>query len=152
MAKSHYQPLFLLLASLLFLPTLHAVDFKYCNGIGYVDKITKVEISPDDPSTVTISGLTRRGLVYAGTVVVASGIGEFNIPFKYYDFCQMCKCPMLSGTNFVFTLSKILIPKAFASDKLAVTLSLISRDQTEGVCVYFDFPTSANSMLNQASE
>jgi hypothetical protein len=84
-------------------------------GIGYVDKITKVEISPDDPSTViTISGLTRRGLVYAGTVVVASGIGEFNIPFKYYDFCQLCKCPMLSGTNFVFTLSQILIPKAFA--------------------------------------
>ncbi|CAL9217860.1 unnamed protein product [Arabidopsis halleri] len=61
MVISHIQPL-LLLACLFFLPALHAVDFQYCNGVGYPTfDITRMEFSPD-AKTITIFGFANGPL------------------------------------------------------------------------------------------
>ncbi|KAG2285675.1 hypothetical protein Bca52824_045279 [Brassica carinata] len=78
MAISTFQPMLLLLASLFFLPPMHAVHFQYCREEGYVyGNITRVDISPyrvegSDEPTITFSGFANNSStnIYRGKIVV----------------------------------------------------------------------------------
>ncbi|KAG7599605.1 MD-2-related lipid-recognition domain [Arabidopsis suecica] len=144
MVISHIQPL-LLLACLFFLPALHAVDFKYCNGVGYhTFSITKMEFSPD-ASTITMFAFAYGPLSNLN-VAVARKLGGTILPRIFYNFCKLVSCPILPGSIFVFTLPEIP-EKQLAHEELMVIWSYPSEEpRTEiAMCVYFDYPTSVVS-------
>ncbi|KAG7548264.1 MD-2-related lipid-recognition domain [Arabidopsis suecica] len=148
MVISHVQLLLLLLASLFFLPPLHAVDFKYCDGIGYpFVNVTRVEMDPYDIPNIAIYGFTKRPLL-SGTVTLAYNIGGRNLPIKFYDLCtiRLGECPILPGTEFSLDLFQFPISREdIKNDKISVTLTDKFDLEADLMCVYFGFPTSTVS-------
>ncbi|VVB12907.1 unnamed protein product [Arabis nemorensis] len=159
MAISHIQPLFLLLASLFFLPALRAVDFEYCNKNGYdFGKVTSVEISPnpigpeDYELSITVFGVAKESIgkgvidVYAKSENITDLLGRF-------DLCAMgVPCPIEAGSKFVLPLHEV--PKDVLEGDYKYVVALLDevvKDSAEPparMCVDFDLPTSVLTLVS----
>ncbi|CAE5960111.1 unnamed protein product [Arabidopsis arenosa] len=154
MAISHVQPLLFLLASLFCLPALRAVDFHYCNDIGYpYGNITRVEISPDDDyPTVTIFGYAsdEAQTIHAPTISVdleleGYGLIRFLRLYDQYDLHRKIE----PGTNFNFTLSDFPWGARSLDDRLKYALTLTddaddnpSEEPVVKMCICLDLPAA----------
>ncbi|CAH2060369.1 unnamed protein product [Thlaspi arvense] len=152
MAISHVQPVLLLLASLFFIPALHALDFEYCNKSGYeFGNVSSVEISPnpvdlDDEPNITVSGYANQGIDY-GSIEVHVTAGDVTHLMRRYFLCVVGdSCAIEAGTNFVLPLTEIPVDYTEGAAKYVYSIRLIDDDVKDAeesilkLCVQFELP------------
>ncbi|CAH8354333.1 unnamed protein product [Eruca vesicaria subsp. sativa] len=127
MATSYVQ-LLLILASLLFLQALSAVDFGYCNKNGYdYGNFSRVEISPnpvgpeDNYLNITVSGYASKQMNNVTIEVYAKSKNTNDLLGVYYickvgnacviksGLCFSPECAIEAGTKFVLPISKVQV-------------------------------------------
>ncbi|KAJ0247075.1 MD-2-related lipid-recognition domain-containing protein [Hirschfeldia incana] len=173
MATSYVQLLLLVLASLLFLPALFAVDFGYCNKNGYdYGNFSRVEISPNPVGpedfylNITVSGYASKQMnnvtieVYAKSKKSTDRLGEYSICKMggacviKSGWCFTTDCSIEAGTKFVLPISEVIVGDLEDDFKCVVSLledDLVnSRDYDEKLiermCVEFVVPVTASTL------
>ncbi|MBA0604917.1 hypothetical protein Godav_017543 [Gossypium davidsonii] len=132
----------LLAISLLFLPFLHATDFKYCdNGGNYVVKINGIDISPNPvvsgkPATFSISASTGQAISGGKAVIDVSYFG-FHIHQETHPLCEETSCPIAVG-NFVLSHNQVL-PGFTPPGSYTLKMTLTGDGIPQLTCISFDF-------------
>ncbi|CAF1710723.1 hypothetical protein Bca4012_007339 [Brassica carinata] len=173
MATSYVQLLLLVLASLLFLRALCAVDFGYCNKNGYdYGNFSRVEISPnpvgpeDNYLNITVSGYASKQMnnvtieVYAKSKKTTDLLGGYSI-CKVGNACVirsgLCfspECSIEARTKFVLPIPKVQVDDL--EDDFKYVVSLLEDDLVnssdydekfiERMCVDFVVPMSDSTL------
>ncbi|CDY23957.1 hypothetical protein HID58_051735 [Brassica napus] len=109
---SHVQPLLLLLASLFFLPFTRAVDFVYCNNVGYdFGTVTALEVEPSDQifeiSLSFSTSSTIKSPSLAATLDVSLMFENMNILQSSSLICNTGVCPLEPSKDYVINTSVI---------------------------------------------
>ncbi|KAF8115094.1 hypothetical protein N665_0030s0132 [Sinapis alba] len=174
MATSYYvQLLLLVLASLLFLPALCAVDFGYCNKNGYdYGNFTSVEISPnpvgpeDEYLSITVSGYASKQMNNVTIELYGKSKKPSDLLGAYYickvgnacvirsSLCSRGDCTIEAGTKFVLPISDL--PVGDLEDGYKYLVSVLEDDLInssdynekllERMCVEFAVPVSAPTL------
>ncbi|XVF19599.1 hypothetical protein REPUB_Repub11eG0124800 [Reevesia pubescens] len=134
--------LILLAISLLFLPSLQATDFKYCDNEGnYVVKVDGVDISPNPvvrgkPATFAISASTDQA-ISGGTAVIDVSYFGIHIHQETHALCEETSCPIAVG-NFVLSHNQVL-PGFTPPGTYALKMTLSGEGIPQLTCITFNF-------------
>ncbi|ESQ38660.1 hypothetical protein EUTSA_v10029005mg [Eutrema salsugineum] len=147
MSMSHVQPLLLLLASLLFLPVLCAVDFEYCNKIGYKSgNVTLVKAYPRTGVAVEIfsiasrkSGdlLNRLGFVAVGVILPNNRTKTLKTFNKRYVASPF---PIIPGANFKLTILDLTGGRKYYVAITGIFMEPVDNQVRTTLCVKFRLP------------
>ncbi|GMI92278.1 hypothetical protein like AT3G11780 [Hibiscus trionum] len=134
--------LLLLSFSLLFLPSLQATDFTYCDKKGnYAVKVKGVAISPNpvvrgQPATFAISASTGKAITGGKAVIDVSYFG-IHIHQETHDLCEETSCPIAVG-NFVLSHKQVL-PGFTPPGSYTLKMTISGEGIQELTCISFKF-------------
>ncbi|GMI94678.1 hypothetical protein like AT3G11780 [Hibiscus trionum] len=152
-AALHFK-LALLALSLLFLPSLQATYFQYCDTeANYVAKVSGIDISPNPvvrgkPATFNISASTGKA-ISGGKAVIDVYYFGVHIHQEIHPLCEETSCPIAVG-NFVLSHNQVL-PGFTPPGSYTLRMNLFG-DGDSITCISFGFKivlgTSGSSVSN----
>ncbi|KAL8214404.1 hypothetical protein R6Q57_003853 [Mikania cordata] len=123
-------------------PSIHAIDFRYCNKRkDYAVTVNRVKISPDPITKGTetsfiISAFTDEPLS-GGKVVIGVAYFGFSVFSETGDLCASLSCPIPAG-DFTVSYSQFL-PAVAPPGSYTLTLQVQDSNKKELTCIKFDF-------------
>ncbi|KAK8697683.1 hypothetical protein V6N13_113822 [Hibiscus sabdariffa] len=145
----------LLAISLLFLPSLQATSFKYCDKEdNYVVKVRGIEISPNPvargkPATFTISASTGQAITGGKAVIDVSYFGV-HIHQETHSLCEETSCPISVG-NFVLSHNQVL-PGFTPPGSYTLKMTLSADGIPQLTCISFNFKIGFGTSVSSVSD
>ncbi|KAD3337393.1 hypothetical protein E3N88_32913 [Mikania micrantha] len=117
-------------------PSIYAIDFRYCNKRkDYAVTVNGVEISPDPITKGTETSFMISA--FTGKVVIGVAYFGFSVFSETGDLCASLSCPIPAG-DFTVSYSQFL-PAVAPPGSYTLTLKVQDGNKKELTCIKFDF-------------